>query len=406
MARGLRPTTPRTTAARTMSLARTVSLARAVPQARALPLGPTLPLLGTGHGRRPVGACADTAEALAPAALIGSAAQLLDAAVDWALYAEGVRQPVEDLDAACHAARNGNGFVWLGLHEPSNQQFQLLGEVFGLHPLALEDAANARQRPKLQRYDESVFLSLRTLAYLEHSSRDDGGDIVETGVIIVFVGEHFVVTVRHGRHASMAGLRRRLEADPAQLELGPSAVLHAVADKVVDDYLAVIDAVNEDIEEIENEVFGPRRDCDVERIYQLKRDVIEMKRTVSPLAMPLHELAERPRRLVNPEIREYFRDVADHLARVREQVQSFDELLSSILQAGLARLTVSENEDMRKISAWVAIAAMPTMIAGIYGMNFEHMPELHSPWGYPAVLAGMLALCATMWRGFRRNGWL
>jgi magnesium transporter len=404
-------------------------LARTIPLARTLPLSSTLPLRGVSAGRRHFGAGTGTEVGIGARTGTGSGTGvktgvgvktatapvvapvtgsdlLLDAAVDWALYSNGIRQPVDDFDAACQAARNGEGFVWLGLHEPDSHQFGLLGEVFGLHPLALEDASNPRQRPKLQRYDESVFLAVRTLAYLEHGSRGDGGDIVETGVIIVFVGEHFVVTVRHGRHASMTGLRRRLEANPDQLALGPSAVLHAVADKVVDDYLAVIDTVNGDIEEIENEVFGPRRDCDIERIYQLKRDVIEMKRTVSPLAMPLHELAERPRRLVNPEIREYFRDVADHLARVHEQVQSFDELLSSILQAGLARLTVSENEDMRKISAWVAIAAMPTMIAGIYGMNFEHMPELQSPWGYPSVLTGMFLVCATMFRGFKRNGWL
>lgn len=331
---------------------------------------------------------------------------LLGAAVDWALYVDGTRQPAVDFDDACRIARTGEGFVWLGLHEPDSGQLIMLGKVFGLHPLALEDAENSRQRPKLQRYDEALFLSLRTLAYLNHGDRSEGGDIVETGAIIVFVGEHFVVTVRHGRHASMAGLRRRLEADPAQLALGPSAVLHAVTDKAVDDYLSVIDTVNEDIEEIENVVFGPGRACDIERIYQLKRDVIEMKRTVDPLARPLHELAEHPRRLVSPHIREYFRDVADHLARVREQVQSFDELLSSILQAGLARLTVSDNEDMRKISAWVAIAAMPTMIAGIYGMNFRHMPELDSVWGYPTVLTGMATICAIMWHGFRRNGWL
>jgi magnesium transporter len=410
-----RSTTTRTTPADRVAVTRAAA-ARVIPLARPLPLSSPLPLRGTVYGRRPSGARAvvagsavrdgagpAVAEAVSPA---GAAAQLLAAAVDWALYSGGHRQPVDDFDLACRTAQEGEGFVWLGLHEPSTHQLSLLGEVFGLRPLALEDASNPRQRPKLQRYDESVFLSLRTLAYLEHGSRDEGGDIVETGVVMVFVGEHFVVTVRHGRHAAMTGVRRRLEADPAQLALGPSAVLHAVADKVVDDYLAVIDAVNEDIEEIENEVFGHRRDCDIERIYQLKRDVIEMKRTVGPLAMPLHELSERPRRLVNPEIREYFRDVADHLARVREQVQSFDELLSSILQAGLARLTVSENEDMRKISAWVAIAAMPTMIAGIYGMNFEHMPELQSVWGYPAVLTGMFVVCATMWRGFRRNGWL
>ncbi len=396
MARG-----PRLTAARTSSPAGAAAPGRSIPLARSLPAARPLRSGVLARHRDPT-----TPDGTAARALDAAHTHLLDAAVDWALYADGVRQPVTDFAAACATARAGDGFVWLGLHEPSTAQLSLLGDVFGLHPLALEDASNARQRPKLQRYDESVFLALRTLAYREHGNRADGGDIVETGVVIVFVGDHFVVTVRHGRHASMAGLRRRLEADPEQLALGPSAVLHAVADKVVDDYLAVIDAVNEDIEEIENVVFGPGRDCDIERIYQLKRDVIEMKRTVGPLAMPLHELAERPRRLVNPEIREYFRDVADHLARVREQVQSFDELLSSILQAGLARLTVAENEDMRKISAWVAIAAMPTMIAGIYGMNFEHMPELRSVWGYPAVLTGMLLICATMWRGFKRNGWL
>ena len=332
---------------------------------------------------------------------------LLDAAVDWGLYHDGIRQHAPDFRSAVDAAREGRGFVWLGLHDPTAQQLEQLGEVFNLHPLALEDAATARQRPKLERYDDVVFLALRTLAYVEHDEREhEGGDIVETGAVMVFVGEHFVATVRHGRHASMTGLRRRLEENTAHLALGPSAVLHAVADKVVDDYLAVTDAVLEDIEEIENKVFAPRANAEIARIYQLKRDVIEMKRTVGPLAMPLHELAERPRRLVHPEIREYFRDVEDHLSRVREQVASFDELLTSILQAGLARLTVAENEDMRKISAWVAMAAVPTMIAGIYGMNFESMPELQQDWGYPAVLGLMTTVCAAMFRGFKRNGWL
>ncbi|HEY6797151.1 MAG TPA: magnesium/cobalt transporter CorA [Kineosporiaceae bacterium] len=339
-----------------------------------------------------------------PAPSVGSS--LLDAAVDWGFYCRGVRQPDDDFDAASRAARDGEGFLWLGLHEPSADQLALLGEVFGLHPLALEDASNGRQRPKVERYDDVMFFSLRTLAYRERDDRAEGGDVVETGVIMVFVGEYFVVTVRHGRYASLRGVRHRLEDAPTQLALGPSAVLHAVVDKVVDDYLAVVDAVTGDIEEIENSVFGPDHNPEIERIYQLKRDVIEMKRTVSPLADPLRELAQRPRRLINSEIREYFRDVEDHLVRVREQVWSFNELLDSILQAGLARLTVAENEDMRRISAWVAIAAVPTMIAGIYGMNFRFMPELEASWGYPAVLGLMAAVCALLYRGFRRNGWL
>jgi magnesium transporter len=368
--------------------------------ARTIPLRPRVPTKVNG-GRR----ASMTAES-APSELNHL---MLDAAVDWALYVDGVRQEHQDFDAACRAARSGQGFIWLGLHEPTNDQLTQLGQAFDLHELALEDAANYRQRPKIERYDDVLFLALRTLAYIDRDDRggaDSGGDIVETGAIMVFLGEHFAVTVRHGRHASMRGLRRRLEADQEQLALGPSAVLHAVADKVVDDYLAVVDAVNEDIEEIETSVFSSRRIQDVERIYQLKRDIIEMKRTVSPLTTPLHELAHRAQRLVHPDIREYFRDVEDHLIRVREQVQSYDELLDSILQAGLARLTVSENEDMRKISAWVAIAAVPTMIAGMYGMNFNYMPMLHSTWGYPVVTVVMLAVCSVMFRGFRRNGWL
>ena len=267
---------------------------------------------------------------------------------------------------------------------PTAEQLEQLGTVFGLHPLALEDAANTRQRPKIERYDDMLFLAMRTLAYVESDDRAEGGDVVETGSVMVFLAEHAVITVRHGRHASMSGLRRRLEASPELLASGPSSVLHAVADKVVDDYLGGRRRRERGHRGDRDATSSRRaRRTDIERIYQLKRDVIEMKRTVGPLAAPLRELSERPRRLVHPEIREYFRDVEDHLARVREQVQSFDELLSSILQAGLARITVAENEDMRKISAWVAIAAVPTMIAGIYGMNFTHMPELLDDVGLP-----------------------
>jgi magnesium transporter len=363
------------------------------------PLARSLPLRAVVPGRRNGSPAVSASEPLA--------CTFLDAVVDWALYDGGVRQPPQDFEAACHAAKaDDEAFLWVGLHEPSAEQLEQLGTLFGLHRLALEDAANSRQRPKIERYDDMLFLATRTLAYVESDEREEGGDVVETGSVMVFLAEHAVITVRHGRHASMTGLRRRLESEPELLKLGPSSVLHAVADKVVDDYLAVVDAVNEDIEEIETNVFSPHETTDIERIYQLKRDLIEMKRTVGPLAGPLRELSERPRRLVHPEIREYFRDVEDHLSRVHDQVTSFDELLSSILQAGLARLSISENEDMRKISAWVAIAAVPTMIAGIEGMNFAHMPELSTTWGYPAILGTMVTVCAVLYRGFKRNGWL
>jgi len=331
---------------------------------------------------------------------------LLEAAVDWGLYCGGRRAPTVEFRQAVETARSGDGFVWLGLHEPSTEQLEELGEVFSLHPLALEDASTPRQRPKLERHEGDMFLAIRTLAYVDSLDREAGGDVVETGAVMVFVGDYFVITIRHGKHTALAGLRRRMEENPEQLSLGPSAVLHAVADKVVDEYLAVVDAVQQDLEEIESAVFAPRGTTDIERIYQLKRDVIEMRRTIQPLAAPLRELSERPRRLIHPEIREYFRDVSDHLFRVHEQVASFDELLTSILQAGLARVSIAENEDMRKISAWVAIAAVPTMIAGIYGMNFDTMWELRQAWGYPAVLTLMALVCAGLFRGFKRNGWL
>jgi magnesium transporter len=330
----------------------------------------------------------------------------MDTVMDWGLYIDGVRRPKVSFDAACDQAEAEGGFVWIGVHAPNMRQLSQLGDVLGLHPLAIEDAANKEQRSKLVRYSTALFVSMRTLAYLERDARDEGGDVVETGSIMVLIGERFALTIRHGRHASMSDLARRLDADPWHLARGPSAVLHVVADMVVDDYLAVVDAVTEDIEEIEAAVFARRAPSDIERIYQLKRDVLEMRHVVAALAGATWQLAVRPRRLVHPDVREYFRDVCDHLDRVREQVQSFDELLSSILEAGLARLSVSENEDMRRISAWVAIAAVPTMIAAIYGMNFRYMPELTQTWGYPATVVAMVLICGALYRGFQCNGWL
>jgi magnesium transporter len=231
--------------------------------------------------------------------------------------------------------------------------------------------------------------------------------VVNTGEIMVFVGSDFVITVRHGRHGSLGPLREELEADTRQLAKGPAAVLHAIADHVVDDYVHVTDSVQEDIDHVEADVFaenGARADAG--RIYQLKRELLELKRAVMPLARPLQELATRPIRVVAPEIQAYFRDVSDHLLRVTEQVAAFDELLNSILQAHLAQVTVAQNEDMRKITAWAAVIAVPTMVCGVYGMNFDHMPELHWRFGYPIVIGVITLACLVLYRGFRRNGWL
>ncbi|MEU3651780.1 magnesium and cobalt transport protein CorA [Streptomyces sp. NPDC032161] len=336
------------------------------------------------------------------------------AVVDCAVYRDGRR--VED--GACrtpHEAmlqvRKSGGFAWIGLHEPTEEEFAGIAREFGLHPLAVEDAVHAHQRPKLERYDDTLFTVFKTIHYVEHAELTATSEVVETGEVMCFTGRDFVITVRHGGHGSLRALRHRLQDDPELLAKGPSAVLHSLADHVVDGYIAVAGAVQEDIDEVETEVFstptkGSPRGSDAGRIYQLKREVLQFKRAVSPLLRPMQLLSERPMRLIDPDIQKYFRDVADHLARVHEEVIGFDELLNSILQASLAQATVAQNEDMRKITSWAAIVAVPTMICGVYGMNFKHMPELDWKYGYPMVLGVIGVVCFSIHRTLKRNGWL
>ncbi len=333
-----------------------------------------------------------------------------DTLIDCGVYVDGVRR-----SGACppgvidDVRRTGDGFVWLGLHDPDEAELADLAERFGLHPLAVEDAVYAEhQRPKLDRYEDTLFAVLKTVRYVHPETPTADVEVVETGEISVFVGRDFVITVRRGEPRGLRGLRRALEQDPERLALGPSAVLHAIMDRIVDDYLGVANSMQLDVDAVETAVFGGpgRSRRDAERIYVLKREVLELRRSVAPLQAPLRTLSERPVRLVHPEIREYFRDVEDHLARVTEQIGSFDELLTTIIQANLAQVTVEQNEDMRRISAWVAILAIPTAVAGVYGMNFTHMPELTWRYGYPATLALIALVCLVLYRGFRRNGWL
>ncbi|MFF4968984.1 magnesium and cobalt transport protein CorA [Streptomyces sp. NPDC001037] len=329
--------------------------------------------------------------------------------VNCVTYQDGVRVPgCSDLvDAVARVRRSGEGFVWLGLHEPTDGEFADVARLFDLHPLAVEDAVEAHQRPKLERYTETLFAVFKTVCYVEHEQLTATSEVVGTGEIMVFVGEDFVITVRHGRHGSLGPLREELEADPEQLAKGPAAVLHAIADHVVDEYLSVTDAVQADVEQVETDVFseGGAR-ADPGRIYQLKRELLELKRAVVPLGRPVEDLATRPIRVVAPEIQAYFRDVSDHLMRAKDQIAAFDELLNSILQAHLAQVTVAQNEDMRKITAWAAVVAVPTMVCGVYGMNFKYMPELHWRLGYPLVMGVTAMACLVLYRGFRRNGWL
>ncbi|MET8956180.1 magnesium and cobalt transport protein CorA [Streptomyces sp. NPDC004393] len=336
------------------------------------------------------------------------------AVVDCAVYRDGVRidtaKPLTPHEAMRLVRRDG-GFVWIGLHEPTDAEFAGIASEFGLHPLAVEDAVQAHQRPKLERYDDSLFTVFKTIHYVEHDRLTATSEVVETGEVMCFTGREFFITVRHGGQGSLRQLRRRLQDDPELLAKGPSAVLHAIADHVVDGYIAVADAVQVDIDDVETEVFsagrkGAPRGTDASRIYQLKREVLEFKRAVAPLLRPMQLLSERPMRLIDPDIQKYFRDVADHLARVQEQVLGFDELLNSILQANLAQASVAQNEDMRKITAWAAIIAVPTMVCGVYGMNFKYMPELHWKYGYPVIMGITVAICVGIHRTLKRNGWL
>jgi magnesium transporter len=329
-----------------------------------------------------------------------------DVVVDCAVYVDGRRQaPVTPEDALESAVAQG-GFVWLGLYEPTEDELTSISARYGLHPLAVEDAVYAHQRPKLEHYDDALFMVLKTATYVEHEQLTATSDIVDTGEVMVFLGANYVITVRHGSHSGLTGLRARLEDQRDLLCLGPSAVLYAVADLVVDTFVEVAGAVTDDVDELEASVFSPDRTDDIGRLYQLKRELMQLRKAVGPLELPLQKLAERQIEVVPDAMRSYFRDVQDHAIRVRDQVSGLDELLSSILQASLARSTMADNQDMRKISAYAGIIAVPTAIAGIYGMNFEFMPELHWRFGYPLVLLVILTACVLLYRGFKRNGWL
>jgi magnesium transporter len=329
------------------------------------------------------------------------------AIVDCAVYIDGVRLPGKFTHTAAlqEVRKRGTGFAWIGLHEPDEGQMASIAQCFSLHELTVEDAVHAHERPKLERYDDLLFLVLRTVKYVEHDVHAVS-EVVETGEIMVFVGRDFVVTVRHGDFTGLAGVRHELEANPQRLALGPTAVLHAIADHVVDSYLEVVKQVETDVDRMEEEVFTPGNRVDVAPIYQLKREVVELRRSVNPLATPLHALTSGYDGAIPKEVRRYLRDVTDHHTLVAERIAEFDEALTSLIHAALAKVGVQQNTDMRKISAWVAIAAVPTFVAGIYGMNFEHMPELKWTYGYPAVLVFIAVVCTVLYFTFHKNDWL
>ncbi|SCF35704.1 magnesium transporter [Micromonospora matsumotoense] len=328
--------------------------------------------------------------------------------VDCGLYVDGERRPGQwQYAEALAAARDErDGFVWLGLHEPGLAEMTAIAATYGLHELAVEDAVKAQQRPKLERFGEVSFLVLRTARYCEHTELTETSEVVETGQVMLFIGPNFLISVRHGDACRLAPVRADLEAKRDLLRHGPWAVAYAITDRVVDLYLEVADQLEDDLDVLEADVFDRQSSGRIQRIYQMKRELVEFKRAVIPLQRPLMTLTAQVHREVPQEVRRYFRDVQDHLSRTVEQVNSYDDLLNSILQARLAQVTVDQNNDMRKIAAWAGIAAVWTAFAGVYGMNFENMPELKWTYGYPGVLALMLAISLALYRWFRRNGWL
>jgi magnesium transporter len=321
--------------------------------------------------------------------------------VDCAIYDNGVRRDGKvELEHAYDGRHEPGRFVWIGLYEPTEEEFETLRREFHLHPLAVEDAIHAHQRPKLEVYDEMVFMVLKTARYVDPS------EVIQLGEVLVFLGEDFVITVRHGEASSLVPVREALDASPARLKHGPSSALHAILDHVVDGYQPAIEGLDTDIDEVEEQLFSGERVNPAERIYKLQREVLSFRKATAPLVEPIDKLARGHYMLIHPEVRDYFRDVNDHLIRIRDQLDAMRDLLSSSLQANLAQVGVRQNDDTRKISAWVAIAAVPTAVAGIYGMNFRHMPELRWELGYPGVILLMALFCTFLYFRFRRAGWL
>jgi magnesium transporter len=320
--------------------------------------------------------------------------------VDMAVYQDGARRPGKlELGDAYEACRDGKSFAWIELQDPSEEEFDSVLREFNLHELAVEDAIQAHQRPKLDVYDSGLLMVLKTVRYVESEER------LEFGEILVFVGDGFIITVHHGK-TSLQDVRLQLERRPQLLRLGPAAALHAIVDRVVDDYAPVITALEQDIADVEADVFSDERATPPKRIYSMKRQVLKLYSAIAPLVEPLDRLEQGDLELVPDELRPYFRDVEDHLIRYVREVEAFREMLTSVLAANLTQVSVRQNEDVRKISAWAAIIAVPTLITGIYGMNFDHMPELGWTFGYPLAVAVMAAVCLFLYTSFRRAGWL
>ncbi|HEU4808170.1 MAG TPA: magnesium and cobalt transport protein CorA [Homoserinimonas sp.] len=335
--------------------------------------------------------------------------------VDNGVYVGGHRtEDPKSLEETYEVMRERKGMAWIGLYRPNEQEVRSIADEFGLHGLAVEDALSGHQRSKLERYGDTLFVVLRPARYLDADER------VEFGELHIFAGPDFVVTIRHAESPDLARVRKRLEGNSTLLAMGPDAVLYAILDQVVDEYGPVIAGLENDIDEIEDELFGGDRDVS-RRIYDLSREVIKFQRAAHPLAAMLEALLSGSEKYqLELELQRLLRDVHDHVLRVVERADGFRALLDNALTVHstlvsqrqndevqrMTELNLTQNEEIKKISSWAAILFAPTLIGTVYGMNFDIMPELHWPWGYPFAMALMGAMGVTLYLVFKSRKWL
>ncbi len=321
--------------------------------------------------------------------------------INCAAYADGQRIANVELTNISEVLKQPDRFIWIGLHEPSEEILGRVQREFSLHDLAIEDAHSAHQRPKLEAYGDSLFIVLRTAQIKEGDHHTDFGETH------FFIGSNFLVTVRHGSSLSYADVRARCEKTPHLLRKGPGFALYAVMDSIVDQYFPVIGALEEEVETLEEKIFRETFSRETtEEIYHLKRELLEIKRAVSPLIDICNRLMRFDLEVIPEDTRPYFRDVYDHALRINEMLDNARELLSTALEANFSLISISQNDVSKRFAGWAAIIGVPTMIAGIYGMNFQDIPELHWRYGYPFVLILTFGSCILLYRYFKRSGWL
>lgn len=320
--------------------------------------------------------------------------------VNSAAYSEGRRVANVDIEDISDVLQQEDKFVWIGLHEPDEELLRKVQQEFNLHDLAIEDAHNAHQRPKLESYGDTLFIVLRT-------AQMNSKQHIDFGETHFFLGKNFIVTLRHGSSIAYKEVRSRCESTPHLLGKGPGFALYAVMDSIVDQYFPVIEALEQELIQVEDKIFGERPSRETtERIYQLKRELLEVKRAVSPLTDICSRLMRFDIKLIPDDTRPYFRDVYDHTLRINEMLDNTRELVTAALEANFSLTSISQSEVSKKFAGWAAIIGVPTMVAGIYGMNFQHMPELNWAYAYPVVLTVTFGICIGLYFVFKRSGWL